>query len=60
LLPSVRGFIFALGCIEALQRNRNICPTGITTHDPELQKGLDSTIKAERVANYSFSMRDEV
>ncbi|MCH9674114.1 MAG: FMN-binding glutamate synthase family protein, partial [Gammaproteobacteria bacterium] len=30
---SARGFMFALGCIQALQCNKNTCPTGITTHD---------------------------
>ena len=57
---SARGFMFALGCIQALQCNRNTCPTGITTHDLKLQRGLDSTVKGERVANYATSMRDEV
>ncbi|GIS02546.1 MAG: hypothetical protein CM15mP103_10970 [Gammaproteobacteria bacterium] len=32
------GFMFSLGCIQALQCNENTCPTGITTHDPKLQK----------------------
>jgi glutamate synthase domain-containing protein 2 len=57
---SARGFMFSLGCIQALQCNENTCPTGITTHDPKLQKGLDPTIKADRVANYAISMREEV
>lgn len=33
---SARGFMFSLGCIQALQCNKNTCPTGITTHDPRL------------------------
>jgi len=57
---SARGFMFALGCIQALQCNENTCPTGITTHDPKLQKGLDPAVKANRVANYATSMREEV
>ena len=57
---SARGFMFALGCIQALQCNENTCPTGITTHDPKLQKGLDPKVKANRVANYATSMREEV
>ena len=57
---SARGFMFALGCIQALQCNENTCPTGITTHDPKLQKGLDPTIKGDRIANYAISMREEV
>lgn len=49
---SARGFMFALGCIQAMQCNKDTCPTGITTHNPKLQKGLDPVDKAERVANY--------
>ncbi len=49
---SARGFMFALGCIQAMQCNKNTCPTGVTTHDPRLQKGLVPLEKAERVANY--------
>ena len=44
---SARGFMFSLGCIQALQCNKNTCPTGITTHDKRLQRGLDPTDKTE-------------
>jgi len=57
---SARGFLFALGCIQALQCNKNTCPTGITTHDPRLQKGLVVSDKAERVAHYCKNMNYEV
>jgi glutamate synthase domain-containing protein 2 len=57
---SARGFMFALGCIQALQCNNNSCPTGITTHDPKLQKGLVVKDKARRVAQYVESMIQEV
>ena len=57
---SARGFMFALGCIQALQCNKNTCPTGITTHDKDLQRGLDPTNKAERVANYARNLTHEV
>jgi len=57
---SARGFMFALGCIQAMQCNKNTCPTGITTHDPRLQRGLDPFSKAERVANYARNMVHEV
>ncbi|MBN7796003.1 FMN-binding glutamate synthase family protein [Parahaliea mediterranea] len=57
---SARGFMFALGCIQALQCNRNTCPTGVTTHNPELQKGLDPTDKASRVAHYAHNLMHEV
>ncbi|MBA3581677.1 MAG: FMN-binding glutamate synthase family protein [Gammaproteobacteria bacterium] len=55
-ISSARGFMFALGCIQALQCNRNTCPTGITTHNVKLQKGLDPRLKSERIANYVKNM----
>jgi glutamate synthase domain-containing protein 2 len=59
-ITSARGFMFALGCIQALQCNRNTCPTGITTHDAKLQRGLHPPDKAERVAAYVRNMVGEV
>jgi len=57
---SARGFMFALGCIQAMQCDRNTCPTGVTTHNPRLQRGLDVTDKARRVAQYVQHMNTEV
>ncbi|GJM09133.1 MAG: FMN-binding glutamate synthase family protein [Lysobacteraceae bacterium] len=57
---SARGFMFALGCIQALQCNKNTCPTGITTHDKELQRGLVPEDKAKRVAHYAKNMHKAV
>jgi len=59
-IASARGFMFALGCIQALQCNKNTCPTGITTHDPKFQKGLVPEIKSVRVTNYVNNMVKEV
>ncbi len=57
---SARGYMFALGCIQALRCNKNTCPTGITTHNPHLQSGLDPADKAVKVANYCRNIRHEV
>ena len=57
---SARGFMFALGCIQALQCNKNTCPTGITTHDKKLQRGLNYQDKAIRVMHYAQNMVHEV
>lgn len=57
---SARGFMFALGCIQALHCNDNTCPTGITTHDPKLTKNLIVDYRAERVANYVKNLEWEV
>lgn len=59
-INSARGFMFSLGCIQALQCNKNTCPTGITTHDLKLQRGLVVEDKAERVRQYSLNMRKEI
>ena len=59
-IQSARGFMFSLGCIQALQCNKNACPTGITTHDKDLQRGLVVADKAERVYQYSKSMHKEI
>lgn len=49
---SARAMMLSLGCIQALECNSNTCPTGITTHDAELVKGLVVSDKKVRVANY--------
>ena len=59
-IVSARGFMFALGCIQALQCNRNTCPTGVTTHNPRLQRGLVPADKALRVTQYRNNMVHEV
>lgn len=59
-VSSARGYMFSLGCIQALQCNKNTCPTGITTHNRRLQRGLDVTDKAERVRRYAQRVTYEV
>ena len=54
---SARGFMFSLGCIQAMKCNKNTCPTGITTHDKRLQKGLDPEEKSHRVYNFVKKIR---
>ena len=51
-ITSARGFMFSLGCIQALKCNKNTCPTGITTHNKNLQKGLNVDEKSVRVKNF--------
>ena len=59
-IATARGFLFALGCIQALKCNQNSCPTGITTHDPKLQRGLDPADKAVRVCQYAENLTREL
>jgi glutamate synthase domain-containing protein 2 len=57
---TARGFMFALGCIQALRCHANTCPAGVTTHNPRLQRGLVVADKAERVAHYCRNMNKEI
>lgn len=59
-INNARGFLFSLGCIQALKCNKNSCPTGITTHDEDLQKGLVVENKTKRVASFAKNMIKEV
>src|SRR5690606_20424631 len=49
---SARGFMFAVGCIQAQACHTDQCPTGVTTQDPGRQTGLVVADKAQRVANF--------
>lgn len=49
---SARGMMFALGCIQALKCNEDICPVGVATQRPHLYKGLDVADKSVRVAQF--------
>ncbi len=52
LVNSARAMMMALGCIQALQCNRNTCPVGVATQKKALVKGLNVEDKAKRVANF--------
>lgn len=49
---TARAMMMALGCIQALECNKNTCPTGVATQDPYFMKGLVVEDKKVRVANY--------
>ncbi len=49
---SARGFMFALGCLQAQTCHTGQCPTGVTTQDPVRQKALVVPDKAQRVYNF--------
>src|SRR5258706_2091090 len=57
---TARGFMFSLGCIQALRCHTNTCPTGITTHNHRLQRGLVVEEKFQRVANYAMGMNHDI
>jgi len=60
VVNTARGFMFSIGCIQALRCHTNNCPTGVTTHKKNLQAGLDPKIKAQRAATYVEKMRKDV
>ena len=49
---AARGFMFALGCIQAQTCHTGACPTGVTTQDAQRQKALDVSSKADRVYHF--------
>lgn len=49
---SARGFMFAIGCIQAQACHTNRCPVGVATQDALRQKALDVGDKSVRVANF--------
>lgn len=49
---SARGMMLALGCIQALECNKNTCPTGVATQNKNLFQGLVVQDKYRRVANF--------
>jgi glutamate synthase domain-containing protein 2 len=49
---AARAMMLALGCVQALKCNTNECPTGVTTMDPSLNKGLVVEDKKVKVANF--------
>ena len=57
---TARGFMFSLGCIQALRCHQNTCPTGVTSHNKRLQRALVVEEKYLRVANYCNGMNREI
>lgn len=49
---AARGFMFAVGCIQAQSCHTGACPTGVATQDPLRQRAIVVPDKAERVASY--------
>lgn len=49
---SARGFMFAVGCIQAQACHTGACPTGVATQDPKRQKALVVEDKSVRVQQF--------
>lgn len=57
LVNIARGFMITVGCIQTLKCHSNVCPVGVATTDPDLQKALVVDEKKYRTANYVIAMR---
>jgi glutamate synthase domain-containing protein 2 len=49
---AARGFMFALGCVQAQACHTDHCPTGVATQNPWRQRGIVVPDKAERVRRF--------
>jgi glutamate synthase domain-containing protein 2 len=49
---AARGFMFAVGCIQAQSCHTGHCPTGVATQDPTRQRAVVVSDKSVRVANF--------
>lgn len=58
LVNIARGFMIAVGCIQALKCHANICPVGVATTDTHLQRALVVDEKKYRVTNYVITLRE--
>jgi glutamate synthase domain-containing protein 2 len=57
---AARGFLFSIGCIQALKCKTGKCPTGVTASDPKLIRGLDPNDKFVRAANYAERVNSDI
>lgn len=55
---AARGYMFALGCIQALNCHTGRCPSGIATQDPRRSNKLDVRHKSQRVYNFHKNTLD--
>ena len=55
-----RGFLFSIGCIQALKCHTNECPTGVATQNRWRQRGLIPAQKHSRVANYAAAVQEDL
>tara|TARA_B100000945_G_scaffold319365_2_gene326404 strand:- start:1642 stop:3213 length:1572 start_codon:yes stop_codon:yes gene_type:complete len=59
-LSIAREPMLAIGCIQAQQCHSGHCPTGVATQNKWLMRGLDPTLKSNRLANYLITLRKEI
>ena len=55
-----REAMLAIGCIQAQKCHTDHCPVGVATQNPRYVRGLDPTLKSERLANYVRTLRRDL
>ncbi|GAA1476759.1 FMN-binding glutamate synthase family protein [Nocardioides aestuarii] len=55
-----REAMLSIGCIQAQKCHTDHCPVGIATQNPRYARGLDPTLKSERLANYVRTLRRDL
>jgi glutamate synthase domain-containing protein 2 len=55
-----REAMLSIGCIQAQKCHTDTCPTGVTTQNRWLTRGLDPELKSERCANYLGMLRRDL
>lgn len=55
-----REAMLSIGCIQAQKCHTDRCPVGVATQDPRFTRGLDPTLKSERLANYVVALRRDL
>ena len=60
LINVAREAMLAIGCIQAQKCHTGFCPTGVTSHNEWLQRGLDVEVNADRFRNYVETFRAEL
>ena len=60
MVALAREPMLAIGCIQAQRCHTDHCPTGVTTQNRWLMRGLDPALKSVRLANYVCVLRKEL
>ena len=60
MVAVAREAMMAIGCIQAQRCHTGHCPTGVATQNRWLVRGLDPTNKSARLANYIYTLRQDL
>ncbi|WP_313408197.1 FMN-binding glutamate synthase family protein [Aeromicrobium sp.] len=55
-----REAMLSIGCIQAQKCHTDHCPVGVATQNPRYTRGLDPTLKKQRLANYVLALRRDL